>query len=178
MVDFASIGAGNSLGFESLPDAPRVIGEFFDALQRKLLAVVADQEKPVAAPCDIAVDAADAGHVHRDGGGASETGDIADGHAAVVIQARFHGSAVGIDAANALLNSAHVSERNHEPNGSVAAHVEEADVVEENDAGLTSGVVRIAEQRAHNGVVATRFVDYGGADVVEMGAKPFEALLN
>ena len=65
-----------------------------------------------------------------------------------------------------------------ESDGSVAAHVEEADVVKEDHAGLARRVVRFAEQRADNGVVAARLVDDGGADVIEVGAKAVEAFLD
>ena len=65
-----------------------------------------------------------------------------------------------------------------EADGSVAAHIEEADVVKEDDAGLARRVVRFAEQRADNGVVTARLVDHGGADVIEVGAKAVEAFLD
>ena len=81
--------------------------------ERKLLAVVADEEKPVSAPGDIAVDAADARNVQRDGGGAAIAGYVADRRAAVGVEARFHGSAVGIDAAHARADPAEVGQRDH-----------------------------------------------------------------
>ena len=140
----------------------------FEAGERKLLAVIGDEEEPVAAPGDIAVDAADAGDVERDGGGAAIAGDVADGGAAIGVEARFDGAAVGVDAADAGADAAQVGEGDHEADGAVAAHVEEADVIEEDHAGLAGGVVRLAEQGADDGVVAARLIDDGGADVIEV----------
>ena len=113
MIDLAAVGAGDAVGFESLANAPGVIREILDACERKLLAVIADEEEPVAAPGDIAVNAADARNVQRDGGGAAIAGYVADGHAAVGVEARFHGSAIGVDAAHARADPAEVGERDH-----------------------------------------------------------------
>ena len=96
----------------------------------------------------------------------------------LAFEARFHRSAVGVDAAHARADAAQVGQRHHQPDGAVAAHAEEADVVEEDHAGLARGVVRLAEQRAHDGVVAARLVDDGRADVVEVVAEAVEALLD
>jgi hypothetical protein len=52
--------------------------------------------------------------------------------------------------------------------------VQVADVIEEDHAGVAGGVGGLAEEGSHDGVVAARFVNDGGAEVVEMFAESGE----
>ena len=72
--------------------------------------------------------------------------------------------------------AAEVRERDDEADGAVAAHLQHADVVEENDAG-DAGLVRgRTEQRADQHVRAARFVHDGGAETVVLRGEHFELL--
>ena len=131
--------------------------------------MIGDQEKPVAAPRDVAGDGADAGHVDRrppslsrqlgtlvtetSPSGCSSRGDDADGR---------------IDPMRAGADPPEVRERGHEADRAVAAHADVADVVEEDHAGGARGVLRRDEQRAHQHVRAARLVDDRGAEPVEL----------
>ncbi len=79
VVDLAAVAAGDPLRFDALADAPGEIGKLVNAVEREVLAVIATQEKPVAAPGDIAVDGPDARRVHRDVRRAAIAGHVADG---------------------------------------------------------------------------------------------------
>jgi hypothetical protein len=43
----------------------------------------------------------------------------------------------------------------------MTAHIDETDVIEEDDAKLAGGFGRLAEEGTHNGVVAAGLVHYG-----------------
>jgi hypothetical protein len=57
----------------------------------------------------------------------------------------------------------------------MAAHAEIADVVEEDHAGGAGGIDGRAQQRADDRVGAARFIDYGRAKEIVLGAEEFEA---
>ena len=170
VIDHAAIVAGDAVGFQALPDAPRKIGQFIDAIERQRLSVAAAQEEPVAAPGDISDDAADARRFHRDVRRAAVAGDIAQGHTAVGVQARVDVAYRGLQAdTGAAADAAQVFHRGQQAHGAVAAHSQVADVIEEDYAGVVGRAGRLAQQRAHHGVVAARLIDHGGAEPCQTG---------
>ena len=54
VVDLAAVGARDPLCGQGLTDSPGDVGQPFDVRQGEVLAVVADEEEPVATPGDIA----------------------------------------------------------------------------------------------------------------------------
>src|SRR5262249_56125167 len=63
LVDLRPARPGDAAPRQLLPDAPRVVGQMFHVSQVQLLPVVADQEKPVPAPGDVAANAPDARNI-------------------------------------------------------------------------------------------------------------------
>jgi hypothetical protein len=58
----------------------------------------------------------------------------------------------------------------------VPAHADIADIVEEDDAGCASGVVRLAEEGADDRIVPARLVDGEAAEMIELAGKAGAAL--
>ena len=81
-----------------------------------------------------------------------------------------------LDAVRAALDLAEVFERGDDADQAVAAHVEIAGVVEEDDALLAGRVGRLDQQRADHRVGAARLTDHAGAEAVEILAQPFAPL--
>lgn len=84
-----------------------------------------------------------------------------------------------IDGADGRINlnatgpeSPEVGEGNHEADRAVAAHAEDADIVEKDNAEIASGAVRRDEEGADDGVGAAGLVDDGGTVGVEVAAEP------
>lgn len=75
------------------------------------------------------------------------------------------------------LDAAYVFESYGEADGAVSAHIEIADVIEEDDAGGTVGFEGFAEKCADDGVITAGFVDDGGAEMVEVAAEALEAFV-
>ena len=71
----------------------------------------------------------------------------------------------------------HMRQRRRQANRAVAAHAEIADIVEENDAGCTGGVVRLAKKRADHRIVAARLVNGIAAEMVEIRGEAGEPFL-
>ena len=105
VVDDAAVGAGDAVGFEALADAPGEIGQFVEAIDGEFLAVAADEVEPVAAPGDIAVDAADAGGLDGDVSRAPVAGDVAEGDGSIGVEVRLDDAGRGFDAADAMANA-------------------------------------------------------------------------
>src|SRR6185369_3966347 len=95
---------------------------------------------------NIAGHGADAGDVDCDGGGAAVTRDVANGDAVGIEEPCLDDAADGVDAAGPVARAAHMGERDDEADGPVAAHIEVADVVEEDDAGIAGRVGGLAEE--------------------------------
>ena len=134
----------------------------------------AHQEKPVSAPGHIAHHLANAGHGDGHAGAAAIAGYVADGNAAAGVEPSIHHAANRFQAAGIVPKPAQVLKRNHHADGAMAAHAQIADVVEVNHGGVAGGVAGLAQERAHHGVVAARFIHHGGAELVEPVAEAVE----
>ncbi|CAM2160551.1 hypothetical protein PT2222_80135 [Paraburkholderia tropica] len=176
MVDQRAALARDAIRFERLANRPGHIRERFDVGEVERLAVIGDEEEPVAAPRDIAMDAAEARHVDRHVGAVAIRGHVAHGHAAVGVQFGFDIAHRRFDAMHARRDAAHVRERHDQADRAVSAHAEKAHVVEENDARRTGRIVRLAEQRADHHVGAARLADDACAHAVEVAAENLEPL--
>ncbi|MCY1532882.1 hypothetical protein D9M68_681780 [compost metagenome] len=167
MVDRPAVFATDVLVFQGLHHCAGIGGEGVEVVAGDALAVVGDEEEPVAAPGDIAGDAAEPGHVQAHVLAVAVGRHVAHAHRTVVVQGGFHRAHRGFDAVHARLDASQVRQRGHQPDGAVAAHAEVAAVVEKDDSGTGLRVHRLAEQGAHEHVAATGFEHGGGAPVVE-----------
>ena len=62
-------------------------------------------------------------------------------------------------------------ERHREADRPVAAHADIADIVEEDDASGACGIVRFAQERPNDRVVAARLVDGEAAEMIELAGE-------
>ena len=74
------------------------------------------------------------------------------------------------------LDATQARERDGQPDGSVAAHAEVANVVEKDHAGRAGGILGWNEQGADQHVGSARFVDHGGAKGVVLGAQHLQLI--
>lgn len=99
-------------------------------------------------------------------------GYVDDTYAAVGMEFGSHTAGWGVDGVGAGVDLTQKGQRGDEPNGAVATHAEVADIVEEHDAEISSGVMWWAEVCPDDDIVATGFEDDAGAQVVVMLAEP------
>ena len=97
--------------------------------------------------------------------------DILDRRRAVVDQLDADDADRRLEAMAPGSMPAHMRKRHGEADRPVAAHAEIADIVEEDDAGRAGRVVRLAQQRADQRVVAARLVDGEAADMIELARR-------
>lgn len=174
-VEFDMVDFGVTLSVHGLADGPGVSGEGLQIGEFDALGGVVNEKEPVAAPGDVASDGAVAGDLDCDARCGAVGGDVVDGDFEVRVKLGFHDADGGFNAVEAGLNPPHVGERDGEADGAMAAHVEVADVVEEDDARRTGGVSGFAEQGSDHGVGSAGFVADGGTVAVELGAEEVEA---
>src|ERR1700722_4925797 len=117
------------------------------------------QKKPVATPGDITRHPPDAGHRHCDVRCAAEACHVANLDLAVGVQTCLYRTARSINFYTPRRNGAVVRKRGDEPDRAVPTHAEITDVVEEYDADLAIGAMRLAEERANECVRAARLID-------------------
>jgi hypothetical protein len=73
-------------------------------------------------------------------------------------------------------DSAHVSESGYEADGSVAAHSEVSDIVEEDDSGGGCGIDWFAEECSDDDLGSAGFADDSAAEMIEFGLKPLHSI--
>ena len=98
MVDSRAVVAADAVVAQGAHDGGGDLCQFGDVVGGNAQAVVIDEEEPVAAPGDVAVDAAEAGNVERDLLAVAVGAHVFDADAAVCVQGaadvahrRFHG---------------------------------------------------------------------------------------
>ncbi len=135
------------------------------------------KEEPVASPGDVAREEAVARNVYLNGCSVAEAWDVVHRDASVIMQVGGDVSDWRLQLVHAWSDPAQVGEGSHYADGSVAAHAEIADVVEEDDG---CGCVRcdgFEQQRADYDLGAAGFADYAGAEAVEVRSEAVEPLL-
>ncbi len=133
--------------------------------------MVVAEEEPVAAPRDVAVQYAVAGHRHRHLARVAPRRDVGQRHPTVGVQLGAHRADRRVDRVHAGAQPSQMCEGGDDADRAVAAHAEVADVVEEDHAAGAAGVLGWREQRAHEHVIAARLVDERTAPRVAFGAK-------
>ncbi|MNP02541.1 hypothetical protein D3C76_943960 [compost metagenome] len=166
MVDGGTVFTGDALGFEGLEHRPGVLGQRLAVAQLDALAMFGHEEKPVAAPGDVATHQAMAGHVHQYLPAVAVGRHVADGYGAVFMQGGADLADRGVDLVHARCDQAQVLQRGDQADGAVAAHVQVAGVVEEDHPAGGVGRDRRAVQRAYQYIVAAWFQQAGAAPVI------------
>ena len=98
-------------------------------------------------------------------------GHVLKTHLAGLIQTRGDDADRRFDAVLARPDPAHCRERDHQADRAVPAHVQTADVVEEDDAGRAARIARRNQQRADHDIRPAGFVDDGRSEPVELVAE-------
>ena len=175
MVDNAAVVAADPRGFQPLAHRPGVVGELWDVLRGNGERVIVDQEKPVAAPGNIADDGAERG-LHADLLFPAAGRDVLHRYAAIVVQCGAYVADRGFNQMYAWLDTAKPRQRGDKPDGAVAAHIQKTGVVEENDASGGRRRDRLAQQRADQHIVAARFENHRLTPAIEVTGETVAAL--
>ena len=178
MVDQGTVCAVYPLRFKGLEHGPGVLGEGFDIVQLQRLAVVADQEEPVAAPGNIALHAAMPGYVNGDLLAVAVGGHIAHSDLAIWMQGGGDRADRGVDLVFAGLDQAQVMQGGDQTDGAVPAHAQITGIVEEDHAAGGICRHRLAVQRADQYIVATGLQQAGPAPLVMLVAQGIALLGN
>ena len=120
--------------------------------------VIGDEEKPVAAVGDVSGDVAD-----WDCFGFAIGGDVADADAMIGMEGGGDDADGGLDAMGADGDASEVMQGGDEADHAVAAHAEQADVVEKGDTGGAAGVGGFGEQGSDDDFVTARLANEGAA---------------
>src|ERR1700733_3167992 len=100
--------------------------------------------------------------------GMAATLDVFDGRVVLVAQFDANDADRRFESVRAEADTAEMRERHGGADRRVPAHAEIADVVEEDQAGRAARILRLAEQRADQGVMAARFEKREPADMIEL----------
>jgi hypothetical protein len=173
---FDVINFRKALIVDRLANAPTEFSELFSIGERQVVSVLFGEEKPVATPRDITPNGTHAGNLSNKGFFRAPTRNVDDGDFAIFMKGRRDDANRCLDAMLARTNAAHVSESRDQPNGSVTAHAQITDVVEENDAGDTGGIGWFEKRCADNNIGATRFVYDSGAEGVVLIAENVKSI--
>ena len=117
-----------------------------------LLSVIFHKEKPVATPRDIPGHFPQTGHTHSKILFLMPSRNVGDRNLAVGVQLGGDDTDRRLDTMSAGLDSSQVRQRGNQSDGAVAAHAQEADVVEKNHARRAGFVLRLDEQSAYQNV--------------------------
>jgi hypothetical protein len=157
VIDDAVVGAGDALPLKGLADGPRVRGQVVDVPGEQFLIVVAHEVEPVAAPGDVALNRVAAAlelEIDEHVVSVAVGGHVVDGDRAIGGEVDCDGADGGLDRVPPGADPTEVLERGGEADGPVAAGVEESDIVEEDHAADSGGVLGGHDEGADDGVVA------------------------
>lgn len=156
--EFDVIDFSVARGTDGFADGETGLGELGDVLKGQVETVIGDEEEPVATPGDVASDVA-----CTDGFGFPEGRDIADADAVIGMQVGGDDADGGFDAVFASGDAIDMFEGDDEADHAMAAHAQEADVVEEDDTGDAGWVLRFHQQGSDDDFMAPRFANDGAA---------------
>jgi len=139
--------------------------------ERECERMVSDEKEPVAGPGDVSFELSVTGDIYGNGGSKTIAWDICDGDAAIFVEVSRNGAYWRLDAMFSRGDSAHVCEGCYETDGSVAAHSEVSDIVEEDDSGCGFGIDWFAEERSDDDFGSAGFADDSAAEMIEFGLK-------
>src|ERR1043166_976397 len=125
-----------ALHVNGLSNSPGEFSETLRVVQLDLFAVLFHEKKPIAAPRDIAGDFTNPGHINNDGLYFAIARHILHRYRAIIVQPRRHHAHAGVDAMLTRFDATQMRERRNQPNRSMPAHPEVADIVKKNHADV------------------------------------------
>jgi len=131
------------------------------------------EEKPVAAPGNVATDLADSCHFNIDIFSVSIRWNVLNRHFVLLDQLKFHSADGCIEMIATGVNATEILKCNSNANGAMTAHVEWTDIVEKDDTGDRVRLDRWTQQGADHHIGTTRFVHHCRAEFVELFMKSF-----
>jgi hypothetical protein len=123
-----------ALRIDRLAQAPRQLCQRVDIGQLDRLALVRNEKEPVSAPCNIAFHWTKTRDIDDNLPGLAVARYIGNADRAIGVQLRIYRTDRRVDAVGARCKAPHVCERRNQPDGSVPAHAEVADIVEKDHA--------------------------------------------
>src|ERR1700733_5683204 len=133
VVDEFVVRSSDSLLLKCAADCSCYRNQLRTIRQREFVGILAYEEEPVTSPCDIAYEEAVAGNVDLHCCSMAEAWDVVYRNASIIVQIGGDVSDRRLQLVHAWSDSAQVGECDHYADGSVTAHAEVADVVEEDD---------------------------------------------
>ncbi len=167
MVDFLAVRPSDALRRSAQPDVARRPSQDFDIGAEQGTGRVLRQEEPIAAPGDVARDDAETLDLDANALQMPEALDVVDGRIISVDQFDADDPDRRLEAMAAGADAAEMRQRHRGADRPMAAHAEKADVVEEDQPGGASRILRLAQQRADQRVEAARLVDDESPDMIE-----------
>ena len=135
VIDQASVCSGDLLILEGLTDGGCEGSEFVEMIEADRWPLISDEEKPIAAPSDVAGDGAVAGNVDRLVFSEAIGRHVGYSDGSVGRECRSDDANRSFNAVIAGFNLSEVFQSFDEANGAMETAVEAGDVVEENDSG-------------------------------------------
>src|SRR5215212_2255981 len=145
-------------------------------LEFEFLTVIVNQEKPVAAPCNIARHRSKTGHFDCDVHCEPVTRYVCDFDFTVIVKSCDDNSDWCLDAMCAWTDAIQVRQRGDDSDCSMAAHPKVCDAVEEDHSRDARLVNRSAQQSAYHGVRPTRLVHDSATKVVVLISETLETV--
>ncbi|MNM97044.1 hypothetical protein D3C81_1095400 [compost metagenome] len=176
MIDDAAVLATDAVRFQRLLYRDGVVAQCIAMGDIQRCRRLLGDEEPVAAPGDVALDLADAGHLHFGIGNEAIALDVVDGYLAVDMQRDTHHADRCLDQVFARLNAAHMRQRPGQADGAVATHAQIADIVEEDHACTAARIGGLQQQRTDHRVRTARLAGDGAAPMIVAVAEDFAAL--
>src|SRR5690349_23199572 len=135
-----------------------------------------DQKEPVPSPRHIPCDSSDARNVDGRALSMTVTRHVPNCYLSASVQLRRNNANRRFQPVQAGFDSSEVSERNYHADGSMPAHAQIADIVEEYDTRGTAWVFRCTQHGPNQGVRSARLIHDRGTKRVEAVAKSVAAL--
>lgn len=175
---FDVIDLREALIIDGLANLPTEFGKLVSIGKREIVTVSFGEKKPISTPGDITADRSGTRNFDGERAFGPPAWDVCHRHLAVFVQGGSDNTNGRLDAVPAGMNAAHVGESGNEPNGSMAAHAEVTDVIEEDDTCDAGRIGRFEQGCANDNIGAAGFIYDCGTKGVMTFAKSFEPVLH
>src|SRR5262249_36731228 len=129
VIDLCAVGAGNSLPYELFAHPKGEVRQSVDISWPDLWSLTVHQEKPIAAPGDIARDAPQTGHFNSDPLAESITRHVFNSDPVPSVSLEPNNADRSLQPVRSGSDSPQVQQRDDQPDRPVSAHTEVGDVV-------------------------------------------------
>src|SRR5437660_10726893 len=99
-----------------------------------------------------------------------------DGNSSTCVELGTYGSHRRLDFVDSRSDAAHIGEGHDQANGSVSAHAQIADIIEEDNYGDRDRIGGFAQQRPNHHACPARLIDNRRPKQVKLDPKAFQAL--